>query len=50
VPQAGLVVNRYEKDGQKALILVNYTPSALSFEGQTVGPQSALCVKEAPRP
>lgn len=38
VPSEGVAVNRYEKDGRTARIIVNYTSEAVEIDGVTVKP------------
>lgn len=45
VPENGLVINRYEKDGETAWVLINYTQSELSYLGTTVPAETAVVVQ-----
>ena len=44
VPQAGLVVNSYQKDEDSAIVIINYTGQTHTFQGHQVAPQSAMTV------
>lgn len=42
VPEAGVVINTYEKDGQTRYVVVNYTQSAVTYLGVTVPGETAM--------
>lgn len=41
VPENGVVVNTYQKDGQTKYIIINYTEHEVTWQGTTVLPESA---------
>lgn len=42
VPENGVVINTYEKDGRTLHVIVNYTQSAVSYLGTTVPGETAM--------
>ena len=42
----GVVVNRYEKEGETAYVVINYTNNAANFNGHTVAASSALFIDD----
>ena len=50
VPRPGLVVNSYEKGDEVARVLINYTESNQTYQGQDIPPLSAVVQKGGSRP
>ncbi len=44
VPENGVVINSYQKDGESKAVIINYTEQEVSYQGVTVMPQSAVVV------
>lgn len=44
VPEDGVVINSYQKDGMEKYIVVNYTEHEVTYQGTTVSPESAAVV------
>ncbi|MBQ9122453.1 MAG: hypothetical protein IJY10_03060 [Lachnospiraceae bacterium] len=45
IPQNGVVINSYEKDGKTIYIIINYTEKEVSYMGQSVAAQSAAVAR-----
>ena len=44
VPENGVVINSYQKDGESKQIIINYTEHEVTYQGTTVAPESAAVV------
>ena len=44
VPENGVVINTYQKDGASKYIIINYTDQEVTYQGTTVSPESAAVV------
>lgn len=44
VPENGVVINSYQKDGVSKYIIINYTEHEVTYQGTTVSPESAAVV------
>ena len=44
VPENGVVINSYQKDGESRHIIINYTEHEVTYQGTTVLPESAAVV------
>lgn len=41
VPEDGVVINTYQKDGKTKYIIINYTEQEVTYQGMSVPPESA---------
>ena len=44
VPENGVVINSYQKDGKIRYVIINYTDQEVTYQGTTVSPESAAVV------
>ena len=44
VPEDGVVINSYGKDGAYKYVIINYTEHEVAYQGTTVMPESAAVV------